>query len=142
MMDKKIRAARQGGFTLVEIMVVVVILGLLAGMGAVGYQSFLRKGSIGTAKAQCKQWEDAVNTHLMNNLGEDIPTDEIWDQLIESRVVKDKKIPKDPWGKPYQVEIDDDGNAVVWSMGKNKQPEDDDDVFRNGLRSEIDEDDF
>lgn len=127
---------RDRGFTLVELMVVVVILGLLAGMGTVGYRKFMDQSRVGVAKSRCKELEGAIEAYTI--AGSDIPAgEEAWQTLLQAGILKDKQIPKDPWGAVYQL-MKDGEDYTVWSKGKDGNGDTEDDVFATGLRSERD----
>jgi general secretion pathway protein G len=93
------------GFTLVELMVVIVIVGLLAGSVTVGVRSYLVKGKQSVARKEIATICTALDTYYTHydrypesdaglaSLVE--KTDEFPDGLLN-------KIPKDPWGSPYQ----------------------------------------
>lgn len=131
---------RTAGFTLVELMVVVVILGLLATVGTVAYRKFLGDASEKTATAKCKELEDLIDNWVTLNQGVEIPNaDEFWTKLVEEGLIKDRRVPKDPWGEVYQITHTEDDQYRVWSKGKDKQPENDDDVFTTGLRASQDD---
>lgn len=54
---------RLGGFTLMEIMVVIVIIGLLAGATTIAVRSYLHAGRRGTAKFEIANIKKAVETY-------------------------------------------------------------------------------
>ncbi len=131
---------RSAGFTLVEIMVVVVILGLLATVGTVAYTSYLKDAQIGTAKTKCAELEKAIDQFVTLNPSDDISPDDVWDRMLEDKRIKRPEDLKDPWGERYQVLADDDGNYIVFSKGKDKQADTEDDVYSTGLASDREED--
>ena len=126
---------RQAGFTLVEIMVVVVILGLLATMAAVGVPRYILDSKNTKAKTECRTLEDAIEAYVNMNNAHNVSEDEVLELAVEDGRLKKKKVPKDPWGNDYLVTFDDDNNQfTVHSMGDNGSDGDEDDVFSDGLR--------
>ena len=103
----------QKGFTLIEIMVVVIILGLLAGLVLPRILGQEEKAKIETAKVQIRSLEGALDAFKLDN-GFYPATDQGLDALIkkpetgripnkwrEGGYLKPARIPKDPWGKEY-----------------------------------------
>jgi general secretion pathway protein G len=101
------------GFTLIEIMVVVIILGLLAGLVLPRVLGQEEKARINTAKTQIRALENALDAFKLDN-GFYPTTDQGFDALIkkpetgriplkwrEGGYLKPARIPKDPWGKDY-----------------------------------------
>lgn len=103
---------KQKGFTLLEIMVVVVILGLLVAIVAPNVLDNQDRAMIEKTKADISAFEQALDMYKLDN--HIYPTT---DQGLESLVVKPeispeprnyrpdgyiKRLPKDPWGNPYQ----------------------------------------
>ena len=92
------RTARQG-FTLIEVMLVVVIIGLLAGIVSVSIPKNLEKGRKTKAKADIAGIGTAITTFYMEtgkypaNLDSLVQGDEPY---------LEKGIPRDPWGNDYQ----------------------------------------
>jgi general secretion pathway protein G len=103
----------QKGFTLIEIMVVVIILGLLAGLVLPRILGQEEKAKVEATKVQIRSLEDALDAYKLDN-GFYPTTDQGFDALIkkpESGRIPDKwreggylkpaRIPKDPWGKDF-----------------------------------------
>lgn len=96
---------RVHGFTLVELMVVIVIIGLLAGAVTMGVRSYLVAGKQNVAKMEIANICQALETFYAtydrfpsNEEGLDAlvePSDKFVDGLLS-------KIPVDPWGNPYE----------------------------------------
>ena len=63
------RRALQRGMTLVEIMVVVVIIGLIAGVVSVQVFGQLEDANIKTAQTQIKSVENALDLYRLSNRG-------------------------------------------------------------------------
>ena len=99
-MDKK--RQKQAGFTLVEIMAVVVILGILASFATIKVVQYLSRARITKAKVDMKQIMNAINLFHMDN--KEYP--ESLDQLTEGTETYPEgilsAIPKDPWGNDYE----------------------------------------
>ena len=107
---KKLPAVGQRGFTLIEIMVVVVIIGILAAL--VGPKLFgqVDRARIAAAKAEISTIENAMKFYRLDNFV--YPSSE---QGIEALVTKPndpnvknwnpggylERLPKDPWGNSY-----------------------------------------
>ena len=136
-MNKNSKQFKQRGFTLIEIMVVVVIIGILVAAVAPKILSRPEQARIAKAKLDISSLENAFEMYKADNY--QYPST---DQGIEALVTKPsgspqprnynkggyiKKLPKDPWGKEYvylnpgiHAEID------IYSFGPDQQPSDDD----------------
>jgi len=101
------------GFTLIEIMVVVIILGLLAGIVLPKILGREEEAKVSAAKVQIKSMESALDGFKLDN-GFYPTTDQglsalikkpevgrIPDKWKEGGYLKPARIPKDPWGKDY-----------------------------------------
>ena len=101
------------GFTLIELMAVIVILGILATVVAVNVSPFLQRANLEKVRADISQIEKALELYKFNELT--YPTT---DQGIQSLVVPPsdlkrpslypeggyiKSFPQDPWGREYPV---------------------------------------
>jgi len=101
------------GFTLIEIMVVVIILGLLAGLVLPKILGREEEARASSAKLQIKAFENALDGYKLDN-GFYPTTDQGLDALVkkpeagrvpnkwrEGGYLKPARIPKDPWGNDY-----------------------------------------
>lgn len=124
----KVRA-QQAGFTLVEIMVVVIIIGLLAGIVVPNVMDNLDKANVQKARADFSSLQTALKLYRIDNFN--FPTTE---QGLEALVSKSSIAPvprnfkssgyidnlnKDPWGNDYQyMSPADDGKEYdIYSLG-------------------------
>ena len=137
-MKKRTGKRQPEGFTLVELMVVVVILGLLATLVAKNVIPFIFKSSVTAAKMDIKNISEAVDLYRTNNHGK-LP--ESLEELIEpdengETYLKDMtQVPRDPWGNEYQLEEDPErkGGYIIRSYGPDGEPETDDDITNLNL---------
>jgi general secretion pathway protein G len=96
------------GFSLIELIVVLVILGLLAAVVAPRVFDKLAKGKDQIAKIQIKELEGALQLFSFD-MGRFPNTSEGLDSLVRNPGNSDswkgpylsKELPKDPWGRPY-----------------------------------------
>ena len=120
----------QSGFTLLELLVVVAIIGLLVGYVAPRYFSQLGKSEVTAARAQIDGLEKALDQYRLDT-GR-FPTTE---QGLKALVVKPpdepkwkgpylrKDLPLDPWGNAYQYKAPGThGDYDIVSYGKDGQP--------------------
>jgi general secretion pathway protein G len=121
---------RNGGFTLLELLVVLVILGLLAGYVAPKYFAQVGKSEVKTAKAQIDALEKALDQYRIDTgrypsteqglaALNTKPADEArWDGPYLK-----KAVPNDPWGKPYQYRSPGEhGELDLFSFGRDGVP--------------------
>ena len=85
------------GFTLLELLVVIVIIGLLAGYVAPRYFSQVGKSEIQVAKAQIESLEKAIDQYRLDKRR--YPTAE--EGLAAVQPYLKKALPNDPWDRPY-----------------------------------------
>ena len=103
----------QKGFTLIEIMVVVIILGLLATIVLPNIIGQEEKAKVNTAKTQIRSLENALSLFKLDN-GFYPATDQGLEALIkkpesgriplkwrDGGYLQPARIPKDPWGKDF-----------------------------------------
>ena len=89
----------ENGFTLVELMVVLLILGLLATIVIINVMPATDTAAATKARADIATLEEAVELYRLNRMT--YPSGEQGLQaLVGERIVK--RLPKDPWGNPYR----------------------------------------
>jgi general secretion pathway protein G len=121
---------RCAGFTLLELLVVMVILGLLAGYVGPKYFSQIGKSEVKTARTQIEALAKALDQYRLDTghypsteqgLGSLFtrPANEPkWDGPYLS-----KTVPLDPWGKAYNYKAPGEhGDFDLYSFGKDGQP--------------------
>ncbi|UGQ46135.1 type II secretion system major pseudopilin GspG [Massilia endophytica] len=127
------RTKRSRGFTLIEIMVVVVIMGVLAALVVPKLLSRTGESKIAAAKVDISTIMQALKLYKLDN--QRFPTTE---QGLQALITKPtagpaangwkeggylEKMPKDPWGNPYQMLSPGvKGEVDVFSYGADGQP--------------------
>ena len=107
---------KQTGFTLLELLVVIVIIGLLAGYVAPRYFSQVGKSEIQVARAQIDALEKAVDQFRLEKRR--YPSAEEGLQALMAQPTSlagwsgpylKKAVPSDPWGHPYVYRVPGEG---------------------------------
>ncbi len=118
------------GFTLLELLVVVAIIGLLAGYVGPKYFGQLGKAEVKAARAQIDGFDKALDQYRLD-VGR-YPTTE---QGLNALMIKPagiprwagpylkKEVPPDPWGKPYVYKSPGEhGEYDLSSLGRDGRP--------------------
>jgi len=132
-MKRKMEKTRNRGFTLIEIMVVVVILGILAALIIPNIMDRPDQARIAKAKQDIRALDTALSLYRMDNYR--YPTTE---QGLQALVEKPstppvppnykqggylKRMPKDPWGNDYiYLSPGSHGEYDLSSLGADGQP--------------------
>ncbi|MTV40368.1 type II secretion system major pseudopilin GspG [Duganella radicis] len=130
---KKFTNRAQRGFTLIEIMVVVVIMGVLAALVVPKLLNRTGESKVAAAKVDIATIMQALKLYKLDN--QRYPTTE---QGLQALIEKPtggpaangwkaggyvEKMPKDPWGNPYQyLSPGIKGEIDVFSYGADGQP--------------------
>jgi general secretion pathway protein G len=139
--QKQVRAYRNQGFTLIEIMAVVLIIGMLSGIVGFAVLQQVDKARAVTARAQIDRLESSLELYNMDN-GRFPNTDQGLDALINKPTsapeplnyqpggyLKGGQLPLDPWGNEFQYEspgVNNTDSFDIWSLGKDGAPGGDD----------------
>jgi general secretion pathway protein G len=130
-LTRQMRATAQAGFTLIEMMVVVVIIGVLAALIVPNVLGKLDDAKVTAARTDIATITQALKFYKLDN--QRYPTQ---DQGLQALVAKPttepippnwkpylEKLPNDPWGRPYQyLNPGVKGDVDVMSFGADGQP--------------------
>jgi general secretion pathway protein G len=127
------RQRRQGGFTLVEIMVVVVIIGILGALVVPKLLGRTGESRVAAARVDIATLMSALKLYKLDN--QRYPTTEQGLQALVQKPTSGPaangwkeggyidKLPKDPWGTPYQyLSPGLHGEVDIFSLGADGQP--------------------
>ena len=128
--EARVPSQRRAGFTLLELLVVVVILGLLAAFVAPRYFGQVGKAEVNIAKAQLDAIEKALDQYRLDT-GR-YPDAELGLQALVTKPASEpkwagpnlrKELPLDPWGKPYVYRVPGEKHEFdLVSLGKDGRP--------------------
>jgi general secretion pathway protein G len=110
---------RMTGFTLIEVLVVVVILGILAAIVVPNIMDKPDQAKVAKANADIRAIESALNMYRLDK--HDYPTT---DQGLEALVTEYlPRMPKDPWGNEYLYLSPGGHGAIdIYTLGRDGQP--------------------
>ena len=120
-LHKKNKRSKQAGFSLAELMVVIVIIGLLVTLVTRNVLRNLDTAQTTTVRANIETMMQACTDYAINNGGR-------YPDSLEELVQRDDKgfsyldedeVPTDPWGNPYHYEPPDAGSTkpIIMSFG-------------------------
>ena len=139
---------RKNAFTLIEVLMVIVILGMLAGVAIMTFRGTREGAKEDTTRLTMKEiagaldmYELAIGAYPTEEQGglealvkkpdfADESTGKKWKQFIQ-------KVPKDAWGNDFKYELNEKGAGAdgepqapfkLYSMGPDKQADTDDDI--------------
>jgi general secretion pathway protein G len=139
-MKKYARVSRERGFSLVEIMAVVFIMGLMIGVVSLGVASRVKKARLEATKAQIASLEQAISMfHLECGFYPDA-LESLVGPPSSGRTCKGyppegflskKEVPVDPWGKAFNYAQPGTHNRDgydLWSAGPDAEDGTSDDI--------------
>jgi general secretion pathway protein G len=139
---------RRRGFTLMEVLLVLVILAILGSLAALSYEAISRRANkkaaesqIGLFKTPLQMYQMAIGTFptttqgldALRNAPGDLANQTKWDGPY-----LDAPVPPDPWNNPYQYVSPGSHNPDgydVWSYGPDGVNGTDDDIGNWGQES-------
>jgi general secretion pathway protein G len=137
-MTAKRSRRRADGFTLIEVLLVLVILVVLASFAVLQFTGVRRKANLDAARTQVGLFRSGLQTYevtvgffptsldALRTCPSDLQNPSKW-----AGPYLDSDIPLDPWGNPYQYACPGTRNPDsfdVWSFGPDMQNGTDDDI--------------
>ena len=122
------------GFTLTELMVVLVIIGLLATVVLINVLPSQDRAMVTKARADIATLETALELYRLDNLAYPSPSDGLAALRQPPASLADpsryrpggyiRNLPEDPWGRPYQLQVPGPAGApfAVLSLGADGAP--------------------
>ena len=125
--------ASRGGFTLMEVMLVLVIIAAIAGIAVVNMGSVRERAFKQTAKATMSNLKSLISQYDLNVGGLPSTLEALYEQPSDladpSKWMKlvSEPIKPDPWGRPYEYKVNG-SEFEIRSLGPDGQSGTDDDI--------------
>ena len=103
---RPLRATTQGGFTLIEILLVVIIIGILAGLAIPRFAGRTRDAEVAAARTDVDRISTAISLYELDN-GEypralqDLVQEPAHARNWRGPYFERAAVPRDPWGQEY-----------------------------------------
>ena len=140
---------RNSGFSLIEVMVVILIIGIMTAIVAPNILSNQEEAQLKKAAIDIQQLEGAIEMYKLRN--NSFPTTEQGlDALVTAPTIEPlpknypeggfiRRLPNDPWGNPYAlISPGELGMIDIFSNGPDGQPGTDDDVGNWNINDYLD----
>ncbi|WP_044834271.1 MULTISPECIES: type II secretion system major pseudopilin GspG [Thalassomonas] len=133
------KAKKARGFTLLEVMVVIVILGILASMVVPNLMGSQERANVQKAVSDINALETSLSMYKMDNYNYP-STDQGLEALVTETDIEPlprrfpedgyvKRLPQDPWGNDYQLlNPGEQSKMDVFSMGPDGEVGTEDDI--------------
>jgi general secretion pathway protein G len=116
------------GFTLIELILVTVIIGILAGMVTANYSGRVREAQIRAAKGDISTLSTQVDLYALDN-NDTYPKS--LEDLMSGKRRYVRELRPDPWGNPYIYKPPSDimlADYTIKSAGPDGIPDNEDDI--------------
>jgi general secretion pathway protein G len=130
----RLSTADRGGFTLIEILVVIIVIGLLAGLVGPRILGRVSEAKTATARTQIELMGVALDNYRLDNGA--YPTTEQGLAALQEKPAREpaspnwrgpylkKAVPVDPWGRAYSYASPGEhtpGGYDLWTLGRDGQ---------------------
>jgi general secretion pathway protein G len=118
----RLRSLRQGGFSLIEILIVVALIAVIVGFATNQIFGGQDKAKANLAKAQIQTLVGKIEQYQLDNGGAPTSLEDLVRQPSGSRTwlgpyAKESDL-KDPWGRAFQYQTGGDTGFEIVSLGK------------------------
>lgn len=113
--------SKRSGFTLIEIILVVVIIGILAGIGIPKLGGKSDKAKMAQAQGNIQMLSMAVREYEIINGDYPSSLDGLLNESKGGPFLEKKVIPMDPWGKPYVYSAPGANNSHTFDLSCTSQ---------------------
>lgn len=133
-------SGRNSGFTLIEIMIVLAIVGLLFSFVGLNVMQKFKQAKVDAAKIQIASFQQALQAYYLDNSLYPHASQGLEALIRKPTVGKEpknyaeggyfrkKELPKDPFGNPYRYECEDYQNYTITSDGTDQEQGTEDDI--------------
>ena len=127
---------QNSGFTLIELILVTVIIGILAGMVVVTFGGRVEESQVRAAKGDIANYATAVSLYALDHNDTYPPTLE--GLMVAGGASRNylKEFRPDPWGNPYLYKPATSAKLAdfeIWSSGPDGVPGNEDDVTSTSM---------
>ena len=119
------RRPRPQGFTLMEVLLVLVILVILGSMAGIFIRGAQKKARIDAARTQIGMLESAIKLYELNMMQYPSGSEGLQALITASGdstnwsgpYLDAREVPLDPWNNPYQYQLENTEVYRIWSFG-------------------------
>jgi type II secretion system protein G len=117
---------KEDGFTLIEIMTVIIIIAILTGIAVIGYLNFAPRAKESRTELEIKNISTALSTYYTDNNSYPITND--YPDCLQTGGYMENVPINDAWGTAYQYSSPDGLSYTMKSFGENKENGGGDDI--------------
>ena len=112
------RSSASAGFTIIEILLVITIIGILAGVAAVATKGRGKQSRIAAARVDIDAISTALDAYEIDNGKYPSSLQGLLTSSGEPNwhgpyLKRTDQVPHDPWTNPYQYSVNDSGYSIV-----------------------------
>ena len=123
-MKSKLGRSLARGVTLIEVMIVVVILGLIAGGVAIAVLPRMREAQVKTTKTSATTLRQAAERWRTDHASDQCPTAVM---LVQEKAIDSASKITDAWDAPFKITCEED-ETIISSAGPDKKEGTQDDI--------------
>ena len=122
--SRQLKKALERGVTLIEVMIVVVILGLIAGGVAIAVLPKMREAQVKTTRTSATTLRQAAERWRTDHASDQCPTAQM---LLQEKAIDTASKITDAWDVPFKIACEED-ETIVSSAGPDKKDGTQDDI--------------